>query len=189
MLPLPVMGHYDRVRLHQLLESLLDNALKFGAGKPVEVSVSQSSEQASLTVLDHGTGIGPEDRERIFGRFGRAVSAQELWWVRAGLVDRPPPRGSTRRKPPPGEHGWRRRHLHGGAPVESRPRLIGTACTWLILAWGLSFPALVLWRRSRPWALGMGALVHLGIALTLDVGHFSFTVLAFYPLFLPGRRG
>ena len=34
----------------------------------------------------------------------------------------------------------------------------------------------------------MGVLVHLGIAMSLDVGHFSFTVLAFYLLFLPGTR-
>ncbi|WP_420715233.1 ATP-binding protein [Corallococcus sp. BB11-1] len=71
--PAPVVGHYDRERLHQLIDSLLDNALKFGAGRPVVVSVERAAEHATITVQDHGEGIGPEDQERIFGRFERAA--------------------------------------------------------------------------------------------------------------------
>ncbi|RYZ43604.1 MAG: response regulator [Myxococcaceae bacterium] len=71
--PAPVVGRYDRARLHQLLDSLVDNALKFGADRPVEVTVEQASDHAAITVVDHGEGVGPEDAERIFGRFERAV--------------------------------------------------------------------------------------------------------------------
>gem|GEM_PF-64629 len=83
--PSPVIGHCDRARLHQLIESLLDNALKFGAGKPVEVAVMRDSDHASITVMDHGVGIGPEDQERIFGRFERAVSEKNYGGFGLGL--------------------------------------------------------------------------------------------------------
>jgi signal transduction histidine kinase len=83
--PSPVMGHYDRARLHQLLEVLLDNALKFGAGKPVEVAVLRDADHASLTVMDHGVGVGPEDQERIFWRFERAVSEKNYGGFGLGL--------------------------------------------------------------------------------------------------------
>ncbi|RKH74175.1 hybrid sensor histidine kinase/response regulator [Corallococcus aberystwythensis] len=87
--PLPVVGRYDRARLHQLLDSLVDNALKFGAGRPVEVAVARAEGRVSLTVRDHGAGIGPEDQERVFGRFERGVPANHhggfglgLWMAR-----------------------------------------------------------------------------------------------------------
>ncbi|KFE71454.1 ATP-binding protein [Hyalangium minutum] len=83
--PSPVIGSCDPARLHQLLESLLDNALKFGAGKPIEVAVRRDSDQASITVRDHGVGIGPEDQDRIFGRFERAVSEKNYGGFGLGL--------------------------------------------------------------------------------------------------------
>lgn len=83
--PSPVVGNYDRARLHQLLEGLLDNALKFGAGKPVEVAVSGDAAHATLTVTDHGAGIALEDQERIFERFERAVSEKNYGGFGLGL--------------------------------------------------------------------------------------------------------
>ncbi|WP_442872365.1 ATP-binding protein [Corallococcus sp. NCRR] len=87
--PLPVVGHYDRARLDQLLDSLVDNALKFGTGRPVEVRVASAAGRVSLAVRDHGDGVGPEDQERVFGRFERAVPANHhggfglgLWMAR-----------------------------------------------------------------------------------------------------------
>jgi hypothetical protein len=67
------------------------------------------------------------------------------------------------------------------------PAWIAASVTWAVLAWELTFPLLVASRRLRPWALGFGVLVHVGIALVMDVGHFSFTVLAYYVLFVPDR--
>ncbi|RKH08040.1 response regulator [Corallococcus sp. CA047B] len=83
--PAPVVGSYDRARLHQLLDSLVDNALKFGAGRPVEVTVERAADHAALTVRDHGEGVKPEDQERIFGRFERAVPANHHGGFGLGL--------------------------------------------------------------------------------------------------------
>lgn len=57
--------------------------------------------------------------------------------------------------------------------------------TWLTLGWEILFPLLVLWRRTRWYALSFGVLLHVGIWLTMEVTHFSFTIMAFYWLFVP----
>jgi signal transduction histidine kinase len=54
--------------------NLLSNALKYGAGKPIELVVGVDDGRAFLTVRDHGIGIRPIDQARIFERFERAVS-------------------------------------------------------------------------------------------------------------------
>ena len=80
-----VLGHWDRLRVDQVLTNLLSNAMKYGAAKPIEVAVRQRLNMAVLTVRDHGIGIKPEDRERIFGRFERAVSASQYPGLGLGL--------------------------------------------------------------------------------------------------------
>jgi signal transduction histidine kinase len=87
--PAPVVGHWDEARLDTLATNLIANALKYGEGKPVKVTVAASAHEATLTVQDQGIGIAPEDQKRIFERFGRAVSDRRyggfgigLWLVR-----------------------------------------------------------------------------------------------------------
>jgi signal transduction histidine kinase len=71
--------------VEQILSNLLSNALKYGAGKPVEVGVDASGGQARLSVRDFGIGIAPEDAARIFQRFERAVSARHYGGLGLGL--------------------------------------------------------------------------------------------------------
>lgn len=85
----PVVGHWDRFRLDQVVTNLVSNAVKYGAGRPVEISVQSDTHTATLTVRDHGIGIAPEHQARIFGRFERVVSSRHyggfglgLWIVR-----------------------------------------------------------------------------------------------------------
>ncbi|MFY2563018.1 ATP-binding protein, partial [Corallococcus terminator] len=83
--PPAVVGQFDLERLHQLVESLVDNAIKFGAGRPVEVNVASSAQSVRISVVDHGPGVASEDGERIFGRFERAVSARNHGGFGLGL--------------------------------------------------------------------------------------------------------
>ena len=94
----PVHGRWDRARLDQIVTNLCTNAIKFGAGKPIDLTVtfdarvgpgSSTGPTAILSVRDSGIGISAQDRERIFGRFERAVSVRHyggfglgLWIVR-----------------------------------------------------------------------------------------------------------
>lgn len=80
-----VTGHWDRLRLEQTLTNLMSNAIKFGPGKPIEIEVKREGEQAVLSVADHGIGIEEADRERIFGRFERAVSSRNYGGLGLGL--------------------------------------------------------------------------------------------------------
>lgn len=64
--------------LRQVVNNLLDNALKFtpsGNQVVVELTVS-SNHQALLRVKDTGEGMTPEDAERVFDRFFRADRAR-----------------------------------------------------------------------------------------------------------------
>jgi signal transduction histidine kinase len=80
-----VVGVWDRSRLEQVVTNLLTNALKYGAGTQVTISVSADATSARLAVADQGIGIAPQHVERIFGRFERAVAGKEYSGVGLGL--------------------------------------------------------------------------------------------------------
>ncbi len=81
----PVCGAWDRLRLEQVMDNLLTNALKYAPGKPVEVTVSGGEGWAHFVVRDHGIGIAQEDVDRIFGRFERAVPLDHYGGLGLGL--------------------------------------------------------------------------------------------------------
>lgn len=69
--PLTVTG--DEPRLHQVMANLLRNAtVHTPAGTPVEVALREEDGRAVIEVADHGPGIAPEARGRVFERFHRA---------------------------------------------------------------------------------------------------------------------
>lgn len=63
-----VAAHVDRGRLDLVLANLIGNALKHGAS-PVKVSLSRNAGGVSVTVIDSGTGVPAEQRDKIFERF------------------------------------------------------------------------------------------------------------------------
>jgi len=65
-------GTWDRIRLEQVLTHLLSNALKYGRGKPIQITLERRGDRAYIEVVDHGAGIPPERLSKIFQRFGRA---------------------------------------------------------------------------------------------------------------------
>lgn len=81
----PVEGRWDPLRLGQVLTNLLRNAIKFGAGKPIDVTISPERERVRLQVQDKGIGIAPERLPFVFGRFERAVSSREYGGLGLGL--------------------------------------------------------------------------------------------------------
>jgi PAS domain S-box-containing protein len=81
----PLEGEWDHFRLEQVYLNLLTNALRYGEGKPVQVRVFRNGEHAVLSVRDEGIGIAPENHERVFQRFERAISANEVGGLGLGL--------------------------------------------------------------------------------------------------------
>ena len=88
--PASLPGTWDRLAMEQIIDNLLSNAIKYGARSPVDVCAECIGETVRLRVRDHGPGIAAEDRQRIFGRFERAVGVEQsrsgfgvgLWVVR-----------------------------------------------------------------------------------------------------------
>lgn len=80
-----VIGHWDLLRVEQIVTNLLSNAFKYGAGRPVMLTVRRSAPFAEIVVQDGGIGIAPEDQERIFGRFETAVSRRSFGGLGLGL--------------------------------------------------------------------------------------------------------
>ncbi|WP_164020902.1 PAS domain-containing sensor histidine kinase [Pyxidicoccus trucidator] len=83
--PGPVTGHWDRLRLEQVLQNLLSNAIKYGRGRPIDVRVGADGERAWLSVRDEGVGIDPQGQTRLFQRFERLASERHYGGLGLGL--------------------------------------------------------------------------------------------------------
>jgi hypothetical protein len=69
--------------------------------------------------------------------------------------------------------------------VLSHAVLASNLLTYGTLAVELALALLVWNRRLRPWVLGAGLLLHLGIELTIRVGFFSLALFVMYLVWLP----
>jgi len=67
-----------RKLLAQALSNLLDNALKYGNGSPVNLTLAAVDGRARLCVSDGGPGIAPEYRELATVRFRRLPGSSGL---------------------------------------------------------------------------------------------------------------
>src|SRR5262249_26779878 len=76
----------DPVRLRQVLNNLLQNALKFTENGSVSLWVGRdSASTVCFAVRDTGIGISPQDREKIFATFGQADASHTRRYGGAGL--------------------------------------------------------------------------------------------------------
>jgi signal transduction histidine kinase/DNA-binding NarL/FixJ family response regulator len=88
-----VYGQWDRSRVQQVIANLLQNAIRYGAGKPIEIWIERRDGAASLRIRDHGCGIDLRDQARIFDQFSRASAAPSNeglglgLWISRGIVE------------------------------------------------------------------------------------------------------
>ncbi len=81
----PVWGRWDRSRMEQVLTNVLANAIKYGRGKPIDVTVTTADGEAVIAVRDQGIGIPRERIPLVFERFERAVSSRNYGGLGLGL--------------------------------------------------------------------------------------------------------
>lgn len=81
----PIVGSWDRSRLDQVVTNLISNAIKYGRGGRIDVTVTADDEHARLEVRDRGIGIAQEETSRLFNRFERAVSSRQYGGLGLGL--------------------------------------------------------------------------------------------------------
>jgi signal transduction histidine kinase len=81
----PIEGWWDEFRIEQVVVNLLTNALRYGGGGTVEVSVHEEGCNARIDVRDHGKGIAPDFIDRIFEPYERGAKSGEPKGLGLGL--------------------------------------------------------------------------------------------------------
>lgn len=67
----PALAHVDEEAILLVVVNLLDNAMKYAPGAPIELVIETRPHEVLLRVRDHGPGIPAHDLERVFERFYR----------------------------------------------------------------------------------------------------------------------
>jgi len=79
-------GSFDRRRIEQLVENLVENGLKYsGEDSPVEVRAWHDAVAIRISVRDHGIGIPAVDLPHVFDRFHRAANVDARRYAGIGL--------------------------------------------------------------------------------------------------------
>jgi signal transduction histidine kinase len=82
----PVVGSYDPRRISQVIENLVENAVKYSPEESeVRIGIVQQNGQALIDVSDEGIGIPPDDLPRVFERFHRASNVDDRRFAGMGL--------------------------------------------------------------------------------------------------------
>jgi len=81
----------DRIRLHEVVQNLTENAIKFSGGQPdarIKIGWSGDAPDPFFFVQDNGIGIDPAYHDKIFGLFERLDPKVEGTGVGLALVQR-----------------------------------------------------------------------------------------------------
>ncbi len=78
-------GRWDQLRVEHAVTNLVSNALKYGAGKPVQLALYRRDDEVVLDVRDRGPGVPESHQGRIFGRFERETSSLNPGGLGLGL--------------------------------------------------------------------------------------------------------
>ncbi len=78
-------GFWDKLRLEQVIINLFTNAAKYAPNRPISITLSKEKNFAKIEVKDMGPGIAEVDQERIFNRFERVSSRENVGGLGLGL--------------------------------------------------------------------------------------------------------
>jgi two-component system osmolarity sensor histidine kinase EnvZ len=89
----PIRGHPGprcrlRVRplaLRRIISNLVDNALRYGGGQPVDIEYRMDGRRVEVCVLDRGRGIPEAEREAVFRPFYRLEPSRSTCTGGSGL--------------------------------------------------------------------------------------------------------
>ena len=84
-IPEEVVGYWDSIRLEHILNNLLSNALKYGAGHPVTLALEPRGNSVVLSVSDQGMGLPEQESAKLFERYARHENARHLPGTGLGL--------------------------------------------------------------------------------------------------------
>ena len=81
----------DRIRLREVLQNLIENALKYMGNQPkprIEIGARREADEPIIYVRDNGMGIDPRYHDSIFGLFDQLDQQTEGSGVGLALVRR-----------------------------------------------------------------------------------------------------
>ena len=87
---LPIV-YADRIRLREVMQNLIDNAIKYSSSQPnpiIEIGSKQLGNEQFIFVKDNGIGVAPQYQEKIFGLFEKLDPTTEGTGIGLALVKR-----------------------------------------------------------------------------------------------------
>ncbi len=82
----PLDASVDREKLRQVLDALVDNAVRYSPnGGTITLAARRRSDAVEVRVADEGVGIAPDEHERIFSKFYRSEGAPPVGGTGLGL--------------------------------------------------------------------------------------------------------
>jgi len=77
---------FDADRVDQILDNLLANAIRHTApGTTVDVRIAQEKDEVIVSVTDHGAGVGPDERAKLFTPFFQTPRSRSFGGTGLGL--------------------------------------------------------------------------------------------------------
>ncbi|MYM23048.1 response regulator [Duganella sp. FT135W] len=83
--PTPACGWWDDFRIEQIVVNLLTNALRYGGGQPVVVTLAVMADSVRVDVRDSGPGVALENQGKIFEPYERGVGSDAPAGLGLGL--------------------------------------------------------------------------------------------------------
>lgn len=80
-----VTGVWDLLRIEQVITNVIMNAIRYGRGRPITLSLSSHGDQVEFKVTDQGLGIPKSDHLKIFQRYERGLLSREVSGLGLGL--------------------------------------------------------------------------------------------------------
>jgi PAS domain S-box-containing protein len=78
-------GEWDPLRIEQVMTNIITNAIRYGQGRPIKISIKNYQESVRFSVTDEGLGIPKSDQAKIFQRYERGLIAREVSGLGLGL--------------------------------------------------------------------------------------------------------
>jgi PAS domain S-box-containing protein len=75
----------DPEKIDQVITNFMTNAIRYGQKKPVHIKLEETEKHVIINFKDHGRGIETKDKERIFKRFERAHTDEDVSGLGLGL--------------------------------------------------------------------------------------------------------
>ncbi len=84
-LAVPLVLKTDSKRLHQVLQNLISNSIKYTPQGMVEISTDVSPHLVTIRIKDTGMGISAEDQQKLFAPFSRVGGVEKTSTPGTGL--------------------------------------------------------------------------------------------------------